>query len=148
MHEDVTYWTNLSWPAAPNQTDYELYQKYCTGRVLLLGSTKSLLPLADEAWDLNPKYTDPKIKHKNWTSIDSYYDTIIGDGVLVFSKQLCDSIINKALENCRTLVIRTFLEPSWNPKYAKYFPRAHELNPAPTKEIKINNVYSFYIWQK
>ena len=65
VHAD-TYWTTLKWPAAPNEDDYRVFEQYCKGNVLLLGSTKLLLPLATEAWDLEPKYPDPKIKDKDW----------------------------------------------------------------------------------
>jgi len=49
IHSDKDFWTHLTWPAAPNEDDYAVFESYCTGRVLLLGSTKLLLPLADEA---------------------------------------------------------------------------------------------------
>ena len=64
IHADKDYWTSLTWPAAPNLDDYSVFEQYCTGRVLLLGSTKLLLPLATEAWDIEPKYADPKIKSR------------------------------------------------------------------------------------
>ena len=66
---DSEYWTSLKWPAAPNLDDYCVFESYCTGRVLLLGSTKLLLPLVDEAWDINPLYDDAKIKARDcWSS--------------------------------------------------------------------------------
>ncbi len=65
MHVDKDFWTNLKWPAAPNEDDYAVFSSYCKGRVLLLGSTKLLLPLATEAWDLEPKYNNPKIKNRD-----------------------------------------------------------------------------------
>lgn len=60
MHTD-NYWTTLKWPAAPNLDDCGVFEQYCKGRVLLLGSTRLLLPLATEAWDLEPKYTEKNI---------------------------------------------------------------------------------------
>jgi hypothetical protein len=62
IDNDSQYWTALQWPAAPNQDDYSVFSSYCTGRVLLLGSTQLLLPLCTEAWDVNPVYDDPKIQ--------------------------------------------------------------------------------------
>jgi hypothetical protein len=44
IHADKEFWTSLTWPAAPNLDDYAVFERYCTGRVLLLGSTKLLLP--------------------------------------------------------------------------------------------------------
>lgn len=76
IHADKDFWTNLEWPAAPNKDDYSVFANYCTGRVLLLGSTKLLLSLATEAWDLNPKYPDTKIKSKDWFTLDEHWAAI------------------------------------------------------------------------
>jgi len=145
IHSDKEFWTNLKWPAAPNEEDYAVFKSYCTGHVLLLGSTKLLLPLANEAWDLEPKYPDPKIKNKDWFELDEHFDTIIIDGGLAFGKEFTERLLPVVLANCDTFVARVFLNPNWPTKYAVYFPQAHELTPEP-KEIKINEVYSFYIW--
>jgi hypothetical protein len=145
MHIDNEYWTNLKWPAAPNMDDYKIFEKYCNGKVLLLGSTKLLLPLATEAWDLEPKHNDSKIKNKDWFSLQEPWDTIILDGGLCFGKQFCHNLIKTVLPKCKTFVTRAFLNPNWPTKYACYFPRANELNPQP-QEHPINEVYTFYIW--
>ena len=147
IHADNEYWTNLMWPAAPNEDDYRVFDQYCTGKVLLLGSTKLLLPLATEAWDLEPKYQDPKIKNKDWFSLDEHFDTIIIDGGLAFGKEFTERLLPLVLDHCNTFVARAFLNPNWPTKYACYFPRAHELVPVP-KEHSINEIYTFYIWQK
>jgi hypothetical protein len=145
IHSDKEYWTGLSWPAAPNQDDYSVFADYCTGRVLLLGSTKLLLPLATEAWDLEPKYADSRIKNKDWFSLDEHWDTIIVDGALAFGEDYCKRLLEVVLPNCDRFVARAFLKPNWPTKYAVYFPRAEELTPQP-KEHPIDEVYSFYIW--
>ena len=146
MHDDKDYWTNLQWPAAPNTDDYAVFSSYCTGRVLLLGSTKLLLPLCEEAWDIEPKYNNAKIKNRNWLSIDSHWDTVIIDGGLtILDDKVCAQLISTVLAHCDRFVARTFLNPSWPTKYAHYFPRAEELTPQPT-EHKINEIYTFYIW--
>ncbi len=144
IHAD-SYWTTLKWPAAPNEDDYSVFDKYATGRVLLLGSTKLLLPLATEAWDLEPKYADPKIKNKDWFTLDQHWDTIIVDGALAFGKEFTERLLPIVLANCDTFVARAFLNPNWPTKYAVYFPRAGDLTPQP-KEHPINEVYTFYIW--
>ena len=146
-HDDKSYWTGLKWPAAPNQDDYRVFSSYCTGRVLLLGSTKLLLPLCTEAWDLEPVYNDPKIKARDWFTLDSYWDTIIVDGALAFGKEFTDRLLPIVLAHCDCFISRAFLNPSWPTKYACYFPRAEELTPQPT-EHPINEVYTFYIWNK
>jgi len=145
VHADRDFWTNLQWPAAPNDADYSVFAGYCTGRVLLLGSTKLLLPLATEAWDLEPKYDDAKIKNKDWFSLNEHWDTIIVDGALAFGKDYCEQLLKSVLPNCDRFVARSFLNPNWPTKYAVYFPRADELVPQP-QEHPVNEVYTFYIW--
>ena len=145
IHADRDYWTNLQWPAAPNNSDYLVFLGFAAGRVLLLGSTKLLLPLCTEAWDLEPKYADPKIKNKDWFSLDEHWDTIIIDGGLAFGKEFTERLLPIVLAHCDTFVARAFLNPNWPTKYACYFPRAEELSPQPT-EHPVNEVYTFYIW--
>lgn len=147
LNADKDYWTNLTWPAAPNLDDYNVFQSYCTGTVLLLGSTKLLLPLATEAWDLEPKYDNTKIKNRDWFTLDSHWDTIILDGGLSFGKEFAGKLLSVVLPNCDRFVTRAFLNPSWPTKYAVYFPTADELTPRPT-EHPINEVYTFYIWNR
>jgi hypothetical protein len=144
IHAD-NYWTTLKWPAAPNEDDYRVFAEYATGRVLLLGSTKLLLPLCTEAWDLEPKYDDPKIKNRDWFSLDQHFDTVIIDGGLALGKEFAERVLQAVLPNCDRFIARAFLNPSWPTKYACYFPRAEELTPHPT-EHPINEVYTFYIW--
>ena len=145
MINDPEYWTKLQWPAAPNDDDYRVFEQYCTGRVLLLGSTQLLLPLCTEAWDLAPVYDDPKIKVRDWFTLDEHWDTIIVDGALAFGEEFCKNLLKIVLSNCDCFVSRSFLNPNWPTKYACYFPRADELTPQP-QEHPINEVYSFYIW--
>lgn len=147
LYEDQEFWTGLKWPAAPNEDDYKVFKSYCTGRVLLLGSTKLLLPLCTEAWDLEPKYADPKIKARDWFNLNEHWDTIIVDGALALGMEFTHQLLPIVLANCDRFVARAFLNPNWPTKYAVYFPRAEELTPQP-EEHPINEVYTFYIWNK
>ena len=147
IFNDRDYWSSLSWPAAPNQDDYQIFENYCHGRVLLLGSTKLLLPLCDEAWDNEPVYQDPKIIKRDWFTLDSHWDTVILDGGLAFGKDFASRLLSVVLPNCDRFVSRTFLNPNWPTRYAIYFPRVHELSPQPI-EHPINEVYTFYIWNR
>ena len=147
IHADNSYWTALKWPAAPNEADYQVFENYCEGRVLLLGSTRLLLPLATEAWDLHPLYADPKLKQRDWFTLDEHWDTVIIDGGLAFGEQFCQDLLKAVLPNCNRFVARAFLNPNWPTKYAVYFPRAEELTPQP-QEHPINEVYTFFIWNK
>jgi hypothetical protein len=147
MNDDKDYWTTLKWPAAPNLDDYAVFERHCTGRVLLLGSTQLLLPLCDQAWDVEPKYPDAKIIARDWFTLDEHWDTIIVDGALALGKEFAQRLLPIVLANCDKFVARAFLNPSWPTKYACYFPRAEELTPVP-QEYPINEVYTFYIWQQ
>ena len=147
LYEDQEFWTGLKWPAAPNEDDYRVFESYCTGRVLLLGSTKLLLPLCTEAWDIEPRYEDPKIKAKDWFNLNEHWDTIIVDGALALGEEYCKTLLPLVLKHCDRFVARAFINPNWPTKYAVYFPRANELTPVP-QEHPINEVYTFYIWNK
>ena len=145
IHTDKDFWTNLKWPAAPNLDDYRVFEQYCTGSVLLLGSTQLLLPLCEEAWDIEPRYEDPKIKARDWFNLNEHWDTIIVDGALALGEEYCKTLLPLVLKHCDRFVARAFLNPNWPTKYACYFPRAEELDPQPL-EHPINEVYTFYIW--
>ena len=93
MNEDVDFWLNLKWPAAPNESDRKIFKFYQHGRTLLLGSTKLLLPLCDQAWDLNPLYDDPKLIARDWFSLDQNWDTIMLDGGLSYGKEFTDRLL-------------------------------------------------------
>ena len=142
---DKHYWTALTWPAAPNLDDYRVFESCCSGRVLLLGSTQLLLPLCTEAWDIDPVYTDPKIKQRDWFNLNEHWDTIIIDGGLSFGMEFTYQLLPIVLANCDRFIARSFLNPNWPTKYACYFPKVHELTPRPI-EHPVNEVYTFYIW--
>jgi hypothetical protein len=144
---DPQYWTSLKWPAAPNQDDYRVFEQYCAGRVLLLGSTRLLLPLATEAWDLEPVYNDAKIKQRDWFSLNEHWDTVIIDGGLSYGREFTERLLPVVLANCNRFISRTFLNPNWPTRYAVYFPRADQLTPQP-QEHPVNNIYTFYIWNR
>ena len=149
MNEDRDYWSNLSWPAAPNQEDYEMYESLIEHpRVLLLGSTKLLLPLCTEAWDQNPLYDDPKIITRDWLTLDTHFDTIISDGgAFNFTEELGLQVFDLCRNNCRRLIARVFYQPSWQPKYARWFPNPEDFPVKPTLEIKDHMpIYRFYVW--
>ena len=147
MNNDNSFWTSLKWPAAPNLDDYRVFESYCTGRVLLLGSTQLLLPLCTQAWDIEPRYADPKIQARDWFTLDKHWDTIILDGGLSYGKEFTERLLPIILAHCNRFVTRAFLNPNWPTTYAVYFPRANELTPVPI-EHAINKVYTFYIWQQ
>jgi len=145
IYSDKEYWKKLQWPAAPNADDYAVFEQYCSGRVLLLGSTQRLLPLCTQAWDIAPVYADPKIVARDWFTLDEHWDTIIIDGGLSYGAEFTKRLLPIVLAHCDRFISRTFLNPNWPTKYAVYFPQAHELEPQPL-EHPVNEVYTFYIW--
>ena len=147
MSEDKEYWSQLTWPATPNADDVEVFRRYCRGQVLLLGSTRPLLSLAHQAWDLHPVYNDAKIVQRDWFTLDEHWNTIIVDGALSYGKEFTQRLLPRVLEHCDRFVSRTFLNPNWPTKYAVYFPKAYELTPVP-REHTVDKVYSFYIWDR
>lgn len=145
LHKDTEFWRSLHWPAAPDLDDVDIYRQYCSGSVLLLGSTRQLLSLCTQAWDLEPKYPDARIQNRDWLTLDQHYDTIIGDAVLCFTPEFTNQLLPVILGHCDTFITRSFLRPDWKTTYAEYFPVAADLTPAPV-QIPINEVYTFYTW--
>ena len=147
MHTDITHWTNLVPPAAPSEEDVKVYEQLIVGsNVLLLGSTKSLLPLATIAYDLCPKYDDAKIIDRDWLTIDSQFDTIIGDGVFNFSHEFGKDLLKVVSNHCKRFIVRCFLVPPIQPpKYAKAFPLATDFEIEPTI-VAVTPIYNFYMW--
>lgn len=144
MHNDYEFWRNP--PGAPTESDRELFRNLIEGdRVLLLGSTKMLLELATDAYDLCPKWDDPKIQDRDWLSIDSKYDTIIGCGIFNFTKELTDQLFPLLKQNCSKLVIRTFYKPNWKTTYAKHFPEPNEFPIEPTV-FHDDGVHRYFVW--
>lgn len=147
MHNDIAYWTSHVPPAAPSVEDVAVYKEHLVGsNILLLGSTKQLLDLCTVAYDLCPKYDDARIIDRNWATIDSQFDTIIGDGALCFGKEFSLALLDTISKHCKRLVLRSFIQPPVKPKYATFWPQPDDFHIAPTKVIKVTEIYNFYIW--
>lgn len=146
MHNDYDFWRNLTPPAAPDDKDVEIFKNLIVGNtVLLLGSTKILLDLATDAYDLCPKWDNPKIQDRDWRSVDSHYDTIIGCGPFNFTKEFADELFPILQKNCKRLVIRTFYKPQWELKYGKYFPNPEDFSIVP-KVHNDDGHHRFFVW--
>jgi len=146
MYDDYDYWRNVVPPGAPDENDKALFKSLIKGdTVLLLGSTKILLDLATDAYDLCPKWDDPKIQDRDWLSVDTHYDTIIGCGPFNFTKELTEALFPILKRNCNRLILRTFYNPQWKLKYAKHFPEPYEFDPIPTVYAD-NGHHRFFVW--
>ena len=141
------YWANLLPPLAPSELDVIIYKEnMLIGSTLLLGSTRQLIRLSNVQMDINPQDYLPNPINQDWLTNINYYDNIIGDGVTVFNKELCDGIIKMASECCKKLIIRSFNKKLPITRIASYFPMAEDFIIHPTI-IKIFDEYTFYIWQ-
>ena len=147
MHNDINHWTNLVPPAAPSDEDFKVYQRLLVGNnILLLGSTKALLPLATVAYDLCPKYEDSKIVDRDWLSIDSHFDTIIGDGVFNLGYDFGKDLLKVVSTHCNRFIVRCFLVPPIQPpKYAISFPLPEQFEITPAV-VAVAPKYNFYMW--
>ncbi len=146
MHTDKEYWTTLYPPVSPSEANVELFRHLIVGdTVLLLGSTKQLLDIATTAYDLCPKYDSHKIINRDWRTLSSHFDTIIGDGVFNFSKDLTDEVLSLASKYSQRLVVRSFIKHPTKPKYATNWPQPDAFAITP-KIIESSEFYNFYVW--
>lgn len=145
MHDDYEFWRNPP-GGSPSEQDKQLFKSLIVGdRVLLLGSTKILLDLATDAYDLCPKWDDSKIQDRNWLTLDTYYNTIIGCGPFNFTKELTDKLFPILQKNCSRLVIRVIIRPYWKTKYAQYFPEPADFT-IPPEVINETSTHRFCVW--
>ena len=120
------HYSNLSPPLAPNDYEVGIFKKYVIDSIgksekgcLLLGFTKELIHLADEAVDINPPPNcNKKIRSDDWFNINQYYDVIIGDGCI---NMVGGKLIDHLSQFCGTLVIRFFMDKLPDMKYATRF---------------------------
>jgi hypothetical protein len=115
------------------------------GSTLLLGSTKDLLSLCDEALDTFPVYNDKKIITGHWADNNIFYQNIMGDGVLNLNEVLCNQIMAMAKKNCCRLIVRVFNYRLPIMKVATYFPTANHFKKKP-EVIYHTEEYSFFKW--
>lgn len=142
------YWASeLPKPLSPSEEDVEIFKSYITdGSTLLLGCTRSLLDITDVQMDIDPWYDGENVIKQDWTTNDVFFDTIIGDGVLNFTHELAEDIIQMCSKNCKVFVARVFNRKFKTMRVADNFPSWSDFTIKPT-EIKIFKGYSFYIWR-
>jgi hypothetical protein len=115
----ITHFSNLQLPLYPNEYEVEIYAKYKKGKTLLLGYTKQLLFLCDDAMDNNPNLEVTKnVIVKDWFALDKYYETIIGDGVL---NLVGGELVTYLSTRCNRLIIRFFTDKIASMRYATFF---------------------------
>ena len=145
---DSSYWkVSLAHPYSPNDEDLDVYKNNMTqGTTLLLGCTHILLPFSNQQLDIDPWYTAPSVIHGDWRDNTLFFDNMIGDGPLNFSKELADSVVFMAQKYCRNLILRSFNYKLPLMKIANYFPEEKDFLIPPAITIK-KQEYSFFIWK-
>jgi len=141
------YWSqDFPRPLGPNDEDVDIFKEsMISGKTLLLGCTKKLLDLSDVQIDLDPWWIGPNTITGNWLDNKDFYENILCDGGLCFTKDLTDGILQMASKNCKVFITRTFTMKLPIMKIADYFPQPTDFEIIPTKTIVKEN-YSFYIW--
>jgi len=142
------YWSqDLPRPLSPDDNDIIIFKdNMIEGKTLLLGCTRKLLDLSDVQIDLDPWYIGPNTITGDWLDNKDFYENILCDGGLCFTKELADSMLEMASKNCKVFITRTFIRKLSIMRIADYFPQPTDFNILPTKTI-IKEDYSFYIWQ-
>jgi hypothetical protein len=144
---DNSYWAiELPHPLSPSLDDFQVYKDNLgSGTTLLLGCTHKLIPISDFQMDIDPWYVAPTVIKQDWRNNKTYYDNIIGDGVLNFTKELTDSILTMCKENCRNFVVRSFKYKLPIMKIADYFPKENDFLIKPDLIDEYDD-YNFFCW--
>ena len=147
LEANKEYWASeLPLPLSPSDNDFNIYKEnMIEGTSLMLGCTKKLIPITDIQMDLDPWYGSETVIKGDWLSNDKYYDNIIADGSLSFTKELSDGLIEMASKHCKVFIARTFTKRLPIMRVADYFPQPEDFKIPPTKTVAFED-YSFYIW--
>ena len=142
------YWSSeLPRPLAPSDDDVEIFKKFMReGSTLLLGCTKKLIGLSEIQMDNDPWYDGDSVIKQDWVTNDVFFDNIIGDGVLNFTHELAEDIIQMCSKNCKIFVARVFNRKLPIMRIADNFPKPYDFT-IPPSEVKIFDDYSFYVWR-
>ena len=142
------YWaSDIPLPLSPSDSDVNIYKdNLIEGSTLMLGCTKKLIPISDIQMDIDPWYEAKTVIKGDWLDNKTYYNNIIADGCLSFTKELTDGLIEMASKNCKFFIARSFTKKLPIMRIADYFPQPEDFKILPTKTIVLED-YSFYIWQ-
>ena len=148
MNVDKEYWsTEFPSPYGPSEEDVLFFNETkITGKTLLLGCTKKIIPITDIQIDIDPWYDGPNVIVKDWLDNTDFYENIFGDGVLNLTKELEQSILEMASKNCKVFICRCFNYKLEKLRIAKNFPDKDNFSITPT-ESKIFDDYSIHIWK-
>ena len=145
---DKLYWSQtFPPPLGPSDEDVTIYKNYMIeGPTLLLGCTGKLVQLSNNQMDIDPFLDIPSVIIGDWTQNTTYYDNILGDGVLNFTKELEEKLLEMASKYCKKFIVRAFNYKLDVMKIAANFPKAEDFSIKPV-EVKIFNEYTFFVWE-
>jgi len=144
---DKSHWSKI-WPHpySPSEEDVQLYKNYMVeGTSLLLGCTRQLVNLSNKQMDIDPFLDAPTVIVGDWTKNTTYYDNIIGDGVVNFTKELEEKLLKMSSKYCKRFIVRAFNYKLDKMRIAANFPKAEDFSIKPT-EIKKFKEYTFFVW--
>lgn len=149
MTVDKTYWgSELPLPLSPSDDDVLEFKFHLKkGTTLLLGCTKKLIPLSDRQMDIDPWYEAKTVIIGDWVTNKHFYTNILIDGGLCLTKDLCDSVVEMASNNCKVFIARVFDYKLDNMRIAAHFPKFDDFEIKPTYTFKTEKDYTFYIWE-
>lgn len=142
------YWaSDLPQPLSPSEKDLKIYINYMNpGETLMLGCTRLLLPLSNVQMDIDPWYDADTVIKQDWKTNEVFYNNIIIDGGLCFTKELCDGVLEMASQHCNKFIARSFNRKLDTMRIATYFPQIEDFKIRPT-EARIFYDYSFFVWE-
>lgn len=145
---DNSYWSKeLPHPLSPSLDDFQVYKNnLLSGTTLLLGCTHKLITISNTQMDINPWYKSPTMIIQDWRENTEYYDNIIGDGVLNFTKDLADSVLNMCKKNCALFLTRCFNKKLPTMQIAAYFPTENDFHIRPDLTLQYDD-YNFFLWR-
>lgn len=149
MSVDRSYWSQVHpHPLAPDAADVAVYRGLLAEAktVLLLGNTPALMDLCTTALDADPFLDDPKVITGDWRDNTELFDAVIGDGVLNFTPDLAEDILNMAQQHCTVFIARSFTRKLDIMRIADHFPGSEDFFICPSEVIE-RDKYNFFIWR-
>lgn len=145
---DKNYWRHcLKPPYSPSEDDVEYYKHFIqSGKILVLGCTHALLPISTHQMDFDPWYDGSSVIIRDWRDNTEYFENMVGDGVLNFTKELTEDVVLMAQKCSDRLIVRSFKQKLPNMKVADYFPNRLQFPIIPSIAIEKNH-YNFFIWE-